>query len=170
METARQSRLKLGGARAAAAPWCSSRNLPLNRSAAGLLSGRIRRISLTVRNRHGISKAAACIGTHTPGVCGQPWPPPIRSKTRIMRIFQPLHTSVLAAGCPIHHPPASFKRPNRKCPGPNSATRHHVMRQGTSHSLFATSFWNARGRARSQQEFVSIRRASRLVWPLAQSA
>jgi hypothetical protein len=53
MEIARQSRLQLGVARAAAAPWCSSRNLPLNRSAGGLLTGRI---SLTVRNRFSVSK------------------------------------------------------------------------------------------------------------------
>src|SRR5450759_2931349 len=52
LEVARQSRRQLGFALAVAAPWWSSRNSPLNRSAGDLLTGRI---SLTVRSWHSVS-------------------------------------------------------------------------------------------------------------------
>src|SRR5450759_4413431 len=52
LEVARQSRRQLGFALAVAAPWWSSRNSPLNRSAGGLLSGSL---SLTVRSRYSAS-------------------------------------------------------------------------------------------------------------------
>src|SRR5258708_38184159 len=53
LQGARQSWPQLGFALTAAAPWCSSRNSLLNRSAADLLDGEL---SLTVRNRHPVSK------------------------------------------------------------------------------------------------------------------
>ena len=103
MEIARQSRLQLGVARAAAAPWCSSRNLPLNRSAGGLLTGRI---SLTVRNR-------------------------IRSKTRTMQPSRDLDPALLAAGFPIQHASQSqTSRPqSRKIDSTPIAARARRKRQ-----------------------------------------
>jgi hypothetical protein len=60
LEAARQSPPQLGSVLAVAAPWWSSRNSPLNRSAGDLLTGSI---SLTVRSRYSASnlqRASAC--------------------------------------------------------------------------------------------------------------
>src|ERR1035437_278812 len=59
-EAARQSPPQLGSALAVAAPWWSSRNSPLNRSAGDLLTGGL---SLTARSGHSVSdlqRAPAC--------------------------------------------------------------------------------------------------------------
>jgi hypothetical protein len=60
LEAARQSLPQLGFALAVAAPWWSSRNSPLNRSAGDLLTGSL---SLTLRSWHSVSnlqRAPAC--------------------------------------------------------------------------------------------------------------
>src|ERR1039457_6549886 len=60
LEAARQSLPQLGFALAVVAPWWSSRNSPLNRSAGDLLTGSL---SLTVRSGHSVSnlqRAPAC--------------------------------------------------------------------------------------------------------------
>ena len=83
LEIARQSRQQVGFARTAAALWCSLRNLPLHRSAGGLLTGRL---SLTVRNRYSASilqRASACV---LPVCTGRPGHLPCEAKRTIFNL------------------------------------------------------------------------------------
>jgi len=82
LEAARQSAPQLGFALAAVAPWWSSRNSPLNRSAGDPLTGSL---ALTVRSRYSVSnlQRAMARGFY---VCPCWWEPvPVWSQTRPIR-------------------------------------------------------------------------------------
>src|ERR1017187_10205022 len=149
LEAARQSLPQLGFALAVAAPWWSSRNSPLNRSAGDLLSGSL---SLTVRSWHSvpnIQRAPACALYVCPcwwepvpfgakHVLFEAKPTPSKLPGPLMPAFSTpgneLYTRtrrrppVAAVADSLEYPKvprrpqtpaASFKRPKRKCPGAN---------------------------------------------------
>jgi hypothetical protein len=155
MEAAKHSRRQVGIARTAAALWCSSRNLPLNRSAGGLLTGSL---SLTVRNRYSLSKLQRAWARALP-VCAERYGYlPFEAKgiscdlpTALVRPCWPqddrFHTrtrgkpAATGASNPIQYPwgprppqtpAASFKRLHRKCPGSNFSAHPIRVRRATS--------------------------------------
>src|ERR1019366_1837191 len=95
LEAARQSPPQLGSALAVVAPWWSSRNSPLNRSAGDLLTGSL---SLTVRSWHSSLEPTACYGTRVLRVPIRASTCPIRRKTRPIQASRPVGATVLPAG------------------------------------------------------------------------
>ena len=132
LEAATQSPPQPGSALAVAAPWWSSRNSPLNRSAGDLLTGSL---SLTLRSGHSVSnpQRATARGFH---VCPCWWKPVPFGDKRVLSEANAPHPGFHARRCrrsrcrAMHSvPPLAAERQSQKSPYRLKTHRCRVRRK-----------------------------------------